>query len=260
MVAGLEMLKHQEGDVFLSAGNSGALMAGSLILLGRSQDIDRPALAAILPTSRGACLLLDAGLNTMCKPFNLIQFAHMGAIYAQEVMGLLNPRVGLLNVGTEDNKGNDVVKKTYQYLSRQPINFIGNIESRDVLYGAGDVLVTDGFTGNMVLKAIEGSAAFVMDSVKNIFSRRFFSKVAAALVMKDLRKLKKQLDVDEHGGAPILGINGLVIKSHGSSNARTIRHAVLRAFRLAGSTFRQRMSDMGRDLAGLNIDKDLMVI
>ena len=259
MIRGLNMLKAKEGDVFLSAGNSGALMAGSLVILGRDQAIDRPALAALLPTRTGACLLVDAGLNTNCKPLNLIQFAHMGSIYAQEVLGLAKPRVGLLNVGTEENKGNDTVKKVYQILSRQNINFIGNIESKELLYGASDVLVADGFTGNMVLKAIEGSASYVLESVKTVFSRNMISKLAAALVLRDFKRLKKRLDADEHGGAPILGINGLVVKSHGSSNSNTIKHAVLRAFRLASSTFRQRIYEMGKELA-VNIDNDMLVI
>lgn len=259
MIVGLQMLKEKEGDVFLSAGNSGALMAGSLMILGRNHTIDRPALAAVLPTRTGTCLLLDAGLNTLCKPINLVQFAHMGSLYAQEVLGIKNPRIGLLNVGTEENKGNDIAKKAHGVLSNQNLNFVGNVESREILYGASDVVVTDGFTGNMVLKAIEGSASFVYDAIKGVFARSLISRISAALVMRDLKKLKQLISVNDKGGAPILGINGLVLKSHGSSSSNTIKYAVLKAFKLAGSTFKQRMFDMTKELA-LNMDKNVLVI
>jgi len=229
IVVSLEMIKDRKADVFLSAGNTGALMAGSKIILGMLDGVDRPALMSFLPTSKGLAVIVDAGANTMCKPINLLQFGVMGSLYISEVFGVKNPRVGIVNVGTEENKGNDLVKSAYTLLKQANINFIGNIEGRQVLDGDADVLVCDGFVGNVLIKTLEGAAEYLFGSIKDIFKKSMFTKVSALMVKKELMKFKKHMDYTEYGGVPLLGVNGKVMKAHGSSNAKAIKNAVIRA-------------------------------
>lgn len=233
MVVGFRMLKEKKGDIFVSCGNSGALMAGALLILGRIKGVDRPSLAAIIPTKSGKGLIIDAGLNTICKPINYYQFGIMGSIYSKAMLGLEKPRVGLVNIGSEEGKGNEVLKQAHALLSKSNLNFIGNIEGNDVMMGNVDVVVCDGFTGNVLLKFLEGAASFFMGSLKNIFNTNFRTKLSGLMIKKQVVEYKKNLNPEEHGGAPILGVNGLVLKSHGNSNAKTVKNVVIKASKFA---------------------------
>lgn len=237
MVIGFNMLKDKEGDVFISAGSSGALLAGSVFILRRIKGISRPALGSIIPTKRGRVMLLDSGLNTVVRPQNYLQFAYLGAAYMKSVFGVENPKVGLINVGTEDEKGTDGVKEANTLLRESTLNYIGYIEGKDFFDGVCDVIVTDGFTGNVILKLIEGTAKYFFGEIKIALFRNLKSKIGALLLKDSLNKFKQSMDSDVNGGAPILGVDGLVIKSHGSSNAKTIKHVVLKACTLAESNF-----------------------
>lgn len=230
MVVAAKMVKEKEADAMITAGNTGAFMTAGLLIAGRMKGIDRPALAPVLPTiGKNGVLILDVGANMDPKPENLAQYALMGKIYAEQVLGLQDPRVGLLNVGTEDTKGNDLMKKTFPLLQELPIQFIGNVEARDIPQGVCDVLVCDGFTGNVVLKLTEGLASSIFHLLKVEFTRNFLSKMAAYLLKPNLKHLKKGMDYTEVGGAPLLGIDGALIKAHGSSDAKAIMNAIRQA-------------------------------
>lgn len=223
-------VKQGRADACISAGNTGALVVAGLLIVGRMKGIERPALSPTLPTANKAgFLLLDAGANVDANAKNLVQYGVMGSIYADKVKGIKNPRIGLLNVGTEDTKGNNVTKEAFQLLKAAPINFIGNVESRDLLNGVADVVVTDGFSGNITLKSIEGTAMYVLDLLKGVLTSSLKTKLAAGLIKKDLMSLKEQLDYPEFGGAALFGLKAPVIKSHGSSNERAIFHTIKQA-------------------------------
>lgn len=227
MVKGFEMLRRDPDSVFISAGSTGALLAGGLLKTGRIKGIGRPALAPLIPTRKEPLLLLDAGANAECKPENLVQFAMMASVYMDKVMGRRNPTVGLVNIGSEEGKGNELTKATYPLLKAdKQINFYGNVEARDIPEGLVDILVCDGFTGNIVLKLIEGMASSIFSTMKEEFTRNFISKIGAMILKPSLREMKNSMDYAEHGGAPLLGINGGVIKAHGSSDARAIKNAI----------------------------------
>ncbi|GGA40082.1 phosphate acyltransferase PlsX [Paenibacillus physcomitrellae] len=230
MVVAGRMVREGAAEAMISAGNTGALMTTGLLVVGRMEGIERPGLAPMLPTmdDKGV-LALDLGANMDAKPEHLVQYALMGSIYRQKVHGMPSPRVGLLNVGTEEMKGNELTKAAYPLLKELPIHFVGNVESRDVLSGACDVLVCDGFAGNILLKALEGTAGALFSVLKEEFSKNLKSKLAAAVMMPSLRRLKDKMDYKEHGGAPLLGLSGLVIKGHGSSDASAIKNAVRQA-------------------------------
>lgn len=230
LVLAAKEVKEKRADACISAGNTGALVVSGLFVVGRIKGIDRPALSPTLPTSNGrGFLLLDAGANVDASPHNLVQFAMMGSIYSEKVRLIKNPKVGLLNIGTEEGKGNSVTKKTYNLLKSAPINFIGNVEARDLLSGVADVVVTDGFSGNITLKAIEGAALHVMTLLKRTLTSSIKTKLAAGLIKNDLLKLKSELDYPEYGGAALFGLSASVIKSHGSSNSRAIYHTIRQA-------------------------------
>ncbi|MEK5392023.1 phosphate acyltransferase PlsX [Margalitia sp. FSL K6-0131] len=230
MVLMAQAVANGEADACISAGNTGALMASGLFIVGRIEGIERPALAPTLPTIDGkGFVMLDLGANAEAKPEHLVQYAIMGSIYANKVRGINNPRVGLLNIGTEEKKGNELTKKAFELLKEVDINFVGNIESRDLLNGPADVVVTDGFTGNMVLKSIEGTASSVFSLLKKTLTSSFKSKIAALLVKSDLLELKNMMDYSEYGGAGLFGIKAPVIKAHGSSNANALYNAVRQA-------------------------------
>ncbi len=230
MVVAGRMVKEGLAEAMISAGNTGALMTTGLLVVGRIKGIERPALAPIIPTINGkGVLALDLGANMDASPEHLAQYALMGSIYREKVQGVSNPRVGLLNVGTEAKKGNELVKEAYPLLEALPIQFVGNVEARDVLNGVCDVLVCDGFAGNILLKSMEGTAAGIFSLLKQQFSKSLKTKLAAALIMSELRGLRDIMDYKEHGGAPLLGLNGLVIKGHGSSDAGAIKNAVRQA-------------------------------
>lgn len=229
IVKGINMVKNGEGDIFISAGSTGALLSGGLFLLGRIQGIDRPALASIYPIIGGkASLLVDAGANSECKPNNLLEFGIMGNIYMEKVIGRENPRVGLVNIGTEAKKGNTLTKAAYDLLEQSNMNFIGNVEAREVPKGACDVIVTDGFTGNVILKLTEGLAWNILQVIKKKFTEGVKAKLGAALLIDKLASLKQEFDYSEYGGAPILGVKGPIVKMHGSSNANAVKNTILK--------------------------------
>jgi glycerol-3-phosphate acyltransferase PlsX len=217
-------------DACISAGNTGALMASGLFIVGRIKGVERPALAPTLPTIDGkGFVMLDLGANADAKPEHLLQYACMGNIYAENVRKIDNPKVALLNIGSEENKGNELAKKAHELLKTADLNFVGNIEARDLLEGRADVVVTDGFTGNVVLKAIEGTASALFSMLKATMTRSLKNQLAAGLIKSDLLALKEQMDYTEYGGACLFGLASPVIKAHGSSNANAVYHAIRQA-------------------------------
>ena len=229
IVRGINMVKHGEGDIFISDGSTGALLAGGLFILGRIQGIDRPALASIYPIIGGIpSLLVDAGANADCKPNNLLEFGMMGSIYMEKVLGREQPRVGLVNIGAEAAKGSTLTKAAYDLLEQSHLNFTGNVEAREVPKGACDVIVTDGFTGNVLLKLTEGLAWNILQVIKQRFTDGMKAKLGAALLLDKIKGLKKEFDYSEYGGAPILGVRGPIVKMHGSSNANAVKNTILK--------------------------------
>ncbi|MDK2815604.1 MAG: phosphate acyltransferase [Moorella sp. (in: firmicutes)] len=231
IIVATRLVKEGRAAAVVSAGSTGAQMAAALLILGRSGKIQRPAIATIIPTLKGPKLLLDAGANVDCRPEHLYEFALMGNVYAARVMGIREPRVGLLNIGTEACKGNEQTLGAYNLLKDAPLNFIGNIEGRDILAGDTDVIVCDGFVGNVLLKFGEGMAQVLFTMIGREIKNSFRARLGAALVLPALRGLKKQVDYTEYGGAPLLGVQGVSIICHGSSNARAIKNAIKVAVR-----------------------------
>jgi phosphate acyltransferase len=230
MVLMANEVKEGRADACISAGNTGALMAAGLFVIGRIEGIDRPALAPTLPTVSGqGFLFLDAGANVDAKPEHLLQYAIMGSIYAERVRGIKYPRIGLLNVGTEEKKGNDLAKRSFELIKQSNLNFVGNVEARDLLEGVADVVVTDGFTGNVALKSIEGTALSVFSMLKTALTANITSKIAASILKPQLITLKNKMDYSEYGGAGLFGLKAPVIKAHGSSDANAIFNAVRQA-------------------------------
>ncbi|SHJ95635.1 phosphate acyltransferase PlsX [Paramaledivibacter caminithermalis] len=226
MAVGFDLLRKNEVDAFVSAGNTGALLAGSLLRIGRIKGIDRPALAPIYPTKKGFSILIDAGANADCKPRNLLEFGIMGSIYLENVLNIKTPKVGLVNIGTEEGKGNKLVAQAYELMRNSNLNFYGNLEARNVPDGIVDVIVCDGFVGNVILKLTEGVAMNLASILKDIFTRNFISKIGALILKDGLRDFKSRLDYTEYGGAPLLGVKKPVIKAHGSSNEKAIKNAI----------------------------------
>lgn len=231
IVVAYDYLKQNEDAVALvSAGSTGATLTGAVLKLGRIKNISRPALAPVLPTiNDGGVMLLDCGANAECKPENLLHFAIMGNEYMRAT-GIKKPRVGLLNIGTEEEKGNELTKQTYALLKESDLKFIGNVESRDILRGNVDVVVADGFSGNICLKTIEGTAEILFGELKDITKKSLKTKIGALMLKKDLYGIKKKYDYKRFGGAPLLGVNKVVIKCHGNSKADTIAAAIEQAF------------------------------
>ncbi|HJV44129.1 MAG TPA: phosphate acyltransferase PlsX [Bacillota bacterium] len=232
MVIALEMVKDQRADAVISAGNTGAFMAGGIFIAKRMEGIERPALAPVLPTIGGSgVLVLDVGANMDAKPENLLQYAIMGNIYMKRVMDVDKPRVGLLNVGTEEKKGNELTKETFELLSSQAFEFVGNVEARDIPFNVCDVVVCDGFSGNILLKSFEGMAEVIFKVMKEEFMSSFRAKIGASILRPSFSRIRKKLDYMEYGGAPLMGLGRPCIKVHGSSNANAIRTAIFQAVR-----------------------------
>ena len=233
MVVGFKMLKEGEGDVFISAGNSGALLTGATLIVGRIKGIDRPALAGILPAYNSQLLLIDAGSNTNCKPINLLQFAQMSSIYLKNTYGIEAPAIGLLNIGTEETKGNDLVKESYNLLKENSeklgINFVGNVEGRDAFSGKIDAIVTDGFTGNVFLKTTEGLGKFVKRTLTESLTHNLLSKILAIPALPSIKKFSKTMDYKSYGGALFLGVKKPVVKAHGSSDELLFQYTIIQA-------------------------------
>lgn len=229
MSVGLRMLAEGKGDAFVSAGNTGALHAGSSLIVRRIKDIKRSAIATILPFAK-PMLLIDAGANTEVEPSHLLQFAIMGSVYMNKIFNIESPEVGMLNNGSERTKGTKKLIEAYELLEAEKnINFIGNIEGKILPFGHCDVLVTDGFTGNILLKTVEGMGSYLMGKLKDIFYRNLITKVSALSVKSGIKKLKNDFDVSEYGGAPLLGLSRPVFKAHGSADARAVKNAVRQA-------------------------------
>ncbi len=233
MVIGFKMLKEDEGDVFISAGNSGALLTGATLIVGRIKGIDRPALAGILPAYKSQLLLIDAGSNTNCKPINLLQFAQMSSIYLKNTYGIEKPAIGLLNIGTEETKGNELVRESYQLLKEKSeelgINFVGNVEGRDAFSGKIHAIVTDGFTGNVFLKTTEGLGKFVKKSLTESFTKNILAKILSIPALPALKRFTKVMDYKSYGGALFLGVKKPVVKAHGSSDALLFEYTIIQA-------------------------------
>ena len=239
-----QSVRDGESDAGVSAGNTGALMASGLFIVGRMDGVDRPALAPTLPTVDGSgFLMLDMGANADAKPQHLAQYAVMGSVYAEQVRNIRSPRVGLLNIGTEENKGNELTKEAFGLIGQAPVNFIGNVEARDLLNGVADVVVTDGFTGNMVLKTIEGTAQGLMHMMKEAFMSTAKGKIAGLLAKDNLGGLKKKMDYTEYGGAGLFGLKAPLIKAHGSSNANAIKNAIRQARTMAENDVAGRIGE-----------------
>ncbi len=233
MVVGFKMLKENEGDVFISAGNSGALLTGATLIVGRIKGIDRPALAGILPAYNSQLLLIDAGSNTNCKPINLLQFAQMSSIYLKNTYGIEKPAIGLLNIGTEETKGNELVRESYQLLKEKAeeldINFVGNVEGRDAFSGKIDAIVADGFTGNVFLKTTEGLGKFVKRTLTESFTKNIFAKICSIPALPAIKRFSKTMDYKSYGGALFLGVKKPVVKAHGSSDALLFEYTIIQA-------------------------------
>ncbi len=228
LVVGMQMVKKGEADAFCSAGNSGALLVGGQVVVGKLKGVERPALAPLLPTEDGVTLLIDGGGNVDARPSHLLQFAQMGSIYMEDVVGIKNPRVAILNIGAEEEKGNALVKETYPLLKAcKTINFIGSIEAREIPHGGADVIVCEAFAGNIVLKLYEGVASTLIKKVKESMMSSLKTKIGALLVKGAIKETLRSFDASEYGGAPLLGCKGLVVKTHGSATAGDVKNSVL---------------------------------
>lgn len=226
IVIATKMVKEGAGDAVVSAGSTGAAMGAALLGFGRIKGIHRPAIASVIPTVKGFAMILDIGANSESLPQNLLQFAVMGSVYSNKIFGVKNPKVGLLNIGEEDTKGNPLYLEAFKLIKETNLNFLGNIEGRDITSGVADVIVCDGFVGNVVIKFGEGLARDLMSMIKEELMKNVFVKLGAALVFSQAKGLKKRLDYAEYGGAPLLGVNGICIICHGSSHARAIQNAI----------------------------------
>lgn len=228
IVKAMYMVKEGTCDALVSAGSSGAILVGGQVLVGRIRGIERPPLAPLIPTQKGVSLLVDCGANVDARPSHLVQFARMGSIYMEGVMGIKNPRVAIVNIGAEEEKGNALVKETFPLLKEcKDINFIGSIEARDIPAGYADVVVCEAFVGNVILKMYEGVAGAMLKKVKEGLMSSLCSKIGALLIKPALKKTLKSFSTDEYGGAPLLGLNGLVVKTHGSSKAIEVKNSIL---------------------------------
>ncbi len=228
IVVGLGRVREGLCDAFVSAGSTGAVLVGGQFIVGRIKGVERPPLAPLFPTTTGLSILLDCGANVDARPSHLVQFAKMGSIYMEHVIGVKNPRVGILNIGAEEEKGNALVKETYPLLKNcHEINFIGSVEARDIPEGAADVIVCEAFAGNIALKMYEGVGKTMIKEIKGALMSSFAGKLGGLLIKSSLKKTLKKFDVSEYGGAPLLGLNGLVVKTHGSSTHKEIRNSIL---------------------------------
>ncbi len=251
IVLGLKLVKEKEADAFVSAGSTGALLAGGLFILGRIKGISRPALTVFVPTPKGNPMLLDVGANADVKPKNLQEFALMGSLYYEKIIGKSRPKVALLNNGSEEGKGSELTKEAYRLISEQKnINFIGNIEGRDVTEVVADVVVTDGFTGNVYIKTAEGIASIIMSTLKESFLSSTKGKIAGLLMKNNIKTLKSAFNSEEIGGAPFLGVDGVLIKAHGNSNAYAFSNAIFQAVRALDANYIEELKQEVLALVG----------
>jgi phosphate acyltransferase len=251
MAVGARLIKSGRGDAFVTAGNTGGAMFNSLRVLGRIKGVQRPALTALFPTQSGYCVVLDIGANVECRPDFLVQFAIMGSVYAQKILKIPLPRVGLLSNGEEAGKGNQLVKDTYPLLQSSGLNFIGNVEGKELFGGEVDVAVTDGFTGNILLKSSEAVARLLVNTLRSELRSSLLTKVGAALAMPAFKKLRQMMDPEEVGAAPLLGIDGLIFVGHGRSNAQ----ALVNAIRVAREAVQAQLLESMRENIQQQIEK-----
>lgn len=245
MVVAMNLVKDGEADAFISAGSTGAVLVGSQAIIGRISGVKRPPLAPVLPTVKGPTILVDCGANVDSRPDHLVLFAKMGAIYSEYVLGIKNPKVGIANNGAEEEKGNQLVKETFPLLKEcKSINFIGSVETKDIPQGNADVVVCDGFVGNAILKMYEGVGTTLISEIKNAMLSSFRGKLGALLVKPSLKKVLKKYDATEYGGAPLLGLNGLVVKSHGSSTAKEIQKSVEQCISFVESDINSKIKEV----------------
>lgn len=233
IVVGMKMLAQKEGDAFVSAGSTGAIISGATLIVKRIKGIRRAAIGSVIPTRNGCTLLLDCGANADCTEEFLQQFAIMGNAYAKGMMGLDNPRIALLNNGAEETKGSHLAKNSYQLLKEMPINFVGNVEAKELFNGVTDVLVADGFSGNVMLKTMEGTAKYFSGELKTMLTKNILTKLCALILSGGIKNLKEAFNAEKHGGAPVLGVDGVVIKAHGSSKKSAFYNAIKQAKRFA---------------------------
>ena len=228
IVVAMNMVKHKEADALVSAGSSGAILVGGQVIVGRIKGIERPPLAPLIPTEKGVSLLVDCGANVDARASHLVQFAKMGSIYMENVVGVKNPRVAIVNIGAEEEKGNALVKETFPLLKAcTDINFVGSIEAREIPHGEADVIVCEAFTGNVILKLYEGLSSTLVGAIKQGMMSSLKSKIGAALALPALKKTLKAFDASAYGGAPLLGLNGLVVKTHGSAKAKEVKNSII---------------------------------
>ena len=228
IVVGMNLVKRGEADGFVSAGSSGAILVGGQVIVGRIKGVERPPLAPLIPTEKGFSLLIDCGANVDARPSHLVQFAQMGSIYMEHVMGVKRPRVAIVNIGAEEEKGNALVKETFPLLKECPgINFIGSIEAREIPHGGADVIVCEAFVGNVILKLYEGVGATMISMIKKGMISSIRSKIGALLIKPALKSTLKSFDASQYGGAPLLGLKGLVVKTHGSSKANEVKNSII---------------------------------
>jgi glycerol-3-phosphate acyltransferase PlsX len=226
IAVGIKLLKDNLADGFVSAGNSGVIMAFALTQLGTVKNVSRPAIAAVLPTLNSSCVVLDVGANVDCKPLQLVELAYMGSIYSEYMLGKKEPKVALLSIGSEDTKGNQQVLEAYKILKQTKLNFIGNIEGKDIPFGVADVIITDGFVGNIILKFGEGVSEMLLSLIKQALKKHPFAMLSLPFVWNAIRDIRKKVDFTEYGGAPLLGLEKVCIISHGRSNAKAIKNAI----------------------------------
>lgn len=242
MALAFKELAENRADAFVSAGSTGAVVVGGTLIIKRIKGVKRPALAGIIPAPKGHYMLMDMGANAECRPEMLCQFGIMASAYLEGVEGKKSPEIGLLNIGTEDSKGGELQKEAYKLMQEAPINFVGNIESREMPKGVCDAVITDGFTGNIALKLIEGASATLFSLIKEVFYKSLPNKLAALVVKKDLSKVKKLMDSSEVGGAPLLGVRKTVIKAHGSSDAKAVKNAIGQAIKFTETGVVEKIS------------------
>ena len=253
IVVALNLVKKGEADAFVSAGSSGAILVGGQLIAGRIKGVERPPLAPLIPTAKGVSLLIDCGANVDARPSHLVQFAKMGSIYMENIVGIKNPKVAIVNIGAEEEKGNALVKETFPLLKEcEDINFVGSIEARNIPQGDADVIVCEAFVGNVILKLYEGLASVLVKEIKQGMLSSLRSKIGALLVKPALKNTMKRFDTSEHGGAPLLGLNGLVVKTHGSSKAIEVSNSIIQCV-----TFKeQKISDKIRERIQIKEDKE----